>query len=142
MERTSSSLILRSQMSQGRSWSGLGQPWLEEEKALKRVLLAESELEMTEPSKNFRDRLERMYPLRWKHPNEGEDPRFWLHGRITPTTKPEELEAHFKEQIYRAKASRSAAMKRDREQTRKENLKVDQVMRALDGGTPVMKLPQ
>jgi len=28
------------------------------------------------------------------------------------------------------------------EQTRKENLKVDQVVRALDGGTPVLKLPQ
>jgi hypothetical protein len=32
--------------------------------------------------------------------------------------------------------------RRVQEQRRKENLKVDQVVRALDGGTPVMKLPQ
>ncbi len=89
------------------------QPWFEEENALKRVLLAETELEMTEPSKNFGDRLERMYPLQWKHPNEGDDPRVWLHGRTSPTTKPEELEEHFKEQISDAKARRTAATKRE-----------------------------
>lgn len=32
--------------------------------------------------------------------------------------------------------------RRAKEITRKENLKVDQVVRALDGGTPDMKLPQ
>jgi hypothetical protein len=37
------------------------------------------------------------------------------------------LEEHFKEQICRAKEQRSAATKREREERRKENLKVDQV---------------
>ena len=32
--------------------------------------------------------------------------------------------------------------RRAQEQTRKENLKIDQVVRALDGGTAVIKLPQ
>jgi len=118
------------------------QPWLEEEDALKWVLLAETELEMTEPSKNFGDKLARMYPLQWKHPNEGEDPRVRLHGRTRPITKPEDLEEHFEEQIPRAKERRSAAMKREREEKRKEKLKVDQVGRALDGGTSIMKLPR
>jgi hypothetical protein len=119
----------------------MGQPWLEEENALKWVLLAETELEMTEPSKNFGDRLERMYPLQWKHPNEGEDPRVWLHGRSRPITKPT-LEEHFKEQISRAKEQRSATTKKEREEKRKRNLKVDQVVRAVDGGTSIMKLPR
>ena len=67
------------------------QPWLEEENALKRVLLAETELEMTEPSKNFGDRLERMYPLQWKHPNEGEDSTClasWAHETDNQTGRP------------------------------------------------------
>jgi len=79
--------------------------WAEEERALRRSLLSEPELEMVEPPQNPANRIERMYPLQWKHPREGEDPRVWLHGRAT-ALKQSEFEEHFRQQISRMKLQR------------------------------------
>jgi len=81
---------------------------MEEENALKRLLLTDTELEMVEPSTNYADRLGRVYPLQWKHPKEGEDPRVWIHGSATHLTKPTDLEEHFRKQISHAKEQRSS----------------------------------
>ncbi len=96
-----------------------------EENALGRVLQTETELEMVEPPKDYGDRLERMYPLRWKHPQEGEDSRLWLRGRSTAMTDPTDLEELFRKQIALAKQQR-------REKTRIEELKVSRVVSTLD----------
>jgi hypothetical protein len=82
------------------------QPCLEEENALRRVLQTETELEMVEAPKDYGDRLERMYPLRWKHPKEDEDSRVWVHGRNTAMTDPTDLEELFWRQISRVKHQR------------------------------------
>jgi hypothetical protein len=82
------------------------QPWLEEENALQRLLLTDAELEIVEPSTNWADRLGRVYPLQWKHPKQGEDPRVWINGRSTPRTEPSDIEEHFKKQLSAAKKNR------------------------------------
>jgi hypothetical protein len=81
-------------------------PWLEEENVLKQLLLPDTELEMVEPSKSYGDRIERMYPLQWKQPKDGEAARVWLHGCAQAIKEPADFEEHFKKQITLVKQRR------------------------------------
>jgi len=82
------------------------QPRLEQDNAVRRLLLTETELEMVEPPKDYGDSLERVYPLQWKHPKEGEDVRVWLRGPRVPMPNLADLEEFFRKQIARAKQQR------------------------------------
>lgn len=87
-------------------YNKLEQPWLELDNALRRLLLTEAELEMIEPPTSAAAGIERMYPLQWKHPKEGEDLRVWLVGPSVPMSKAD-LQEFFRRQIALAKRGRA-----------------------------------
>lgn len=93
-------------MNQTTKVGAMEQPWLEEQNVLEQLLRSEAELEMVEQPRQRENGVERMYPLQWKHPKVGQDPRAgWVDGRSRPMTEAE-LEEHFRQQISRIKHRR------------------------------------
>ena len=56
---------------------------------------------MDEPTAWFGDRVEAVYPLRWRNPAEDEDVRVWVFGANRPMNKTEQ-QHHFRRQIMAA----------------------------------------